>query len=167
MVMDALRRDFQSNVRNENGRDIHEDPNLNVATFFLLLNDVDSDLWSGCTKHTKLPAMSQSLNVKSKFNMSETRFNCLMHLVKNMLPSDEALSENFYIMKKELKELGLSYLKIHSCKNNCLLFYNESFELSYCSRCGHLRYKLNKSKGGKEKKVPDKILRYLPLIPRL
>ncbi|WRX24198.1 Transposase-associated domain - like 3 [Theobroma cacao] len=67
MVMDALHPNFQSSVWNENKGEIHKDPNLSTAMFFSLLNDADSALWSGCTKHTKLSTMSQLLNVKSEF----------------------------------------------------------------------------------------------------
>lgn len=56
-------------------------------------------------------------------------------------------------MKKKVAAFGFEYLKIHVCKNNCILFYKEFEALEYCSVCGHPRYKSNNSGRGKVSKI--------------
>ncbi|XP_017974538.1 PREDICTED: uncharacterized protein LOC108661599 [Theobroma cacao] len=124
-------------------------------------------LWVGCTKHTTLSVVSQLLNVKAEYNLSESCFDRLLEKIKNMLPSDENLPIDFYKMKKKVAKLGLGYIKIDACKNNCMLFYERFATFQHCQVCGHPRYKQRNLSVRRQKKIPYKILRYLPLIPRL
>ena len=69
--------------------------------------------------------------------------------------------------------------KIDVCVNDCVLYRNEYADLEQCPICMESRWKsihnnvVNKSdettiqKEKKNKKVPNKILRYFPLTPRL
>ena len=51
--------------------------------------------------------MSQLLNLKSEFHMSESCFDRLLLLVKSMLPQSERLPADFYRAKKMVNDLGL------------------------------------------------------------
>ncbi|KAG8382621.1 hypothetical protein BUALT_Bualt05G0096500 [Buddleja alternifolia] len=82
-----------------------------------------------------------------------------------MLPNGEKLPENLYKTKKQLSKLGLGYKKIDACENSCILYYKENKDRQECPVCFHPRYKPRKSGGRKQ--VSFKVLRYLPLIPRL
>nr|GEU35542.1 protein disulfide-isomerase-like [Tanacetum cinerariifolium] len=85
--------------------------------------------------------------------------------VKSMLQKDASFPDDFYQSKKMLK-LELSYVKIHACP--CMLFWKEHAEKKKCIVCGHLRFKKGKEGRGKARtEVPFKVLRYLPLAPRL
>ncbi|KAK9943496.1 hypothetical protein M0R45_009103 [Rubus argutus] len=79
-------------------------------------------------------------------------------------PEGATVPESHYKAKKMLRELGLGYESIHACKNDCALFWKENEKLDKCPECNELRYKSN---DGKRKKVPQKVLRYFPLKPRL
>ena len=74
--------------------------------------------------------------------MNEAWFDRLMVMIKNLLPKDECLLDNFHRMKQKKKKLGVSYEKIHVCQNNCKLFYKEAVKLDHCSICGHPWYKM-------------------------
>ncbi|XP_057246859.1 uncharacterized protein LOC125499462 [Beta vulgaris subsp. vulgaris] len=64
------------------------------------------------------------------------------------------------------------YLKIDACVNDCMLFWKDDEQLEYCKICNASRWKQGKNSGEirtKEngKRIPEKVLRYFPLKPRL
>lgn len=88
------------------------------------------------------------------------------------------LPNSIYEVQKIIKDLGLDYVKIDACVNNCILYKKEYAGLEQCPKCGEKRWivkkgedigdevastKLNK----RNKRIPRKILRYFPIIPRL
>lgn len=161
MVMQAVSPDFDCDST-------ADEPNIETSKFYSLLNAIDEPIWEGCKKHTKLSAMSQLLNLKSECHMSDKGFDRLLSTVKDMLPENDKLANNFYETKKLMKMLGLKYEKIDVCINNCMLYYKENVNKVNCSVCGHDRFKTEKlTKGGRNKGIPYKVLRYLPLTPRL
>jgi len=171
MVMDAFGGQFDENVGPNFDfgmtQEIEEPPNEEASKFFKILQDADEPLYQGCTSHSRLSAMSQLLNCKSEFNMSEACYDRLMSIMKSFLPEGEKLEPNFYRTKKMMKNLGLGYEKIDACENNCILYYKKTADLTSCPACGHPRFKPKTNNGGRKKNIPYKILRYLPLTPRL
>ena len=62
--------------------------------------------------------------------------------------------------------MGLDYVKIDACENNCMLYWKENSNRDECQVCGILGWK--SSKGSvRGNKVPHKVLRYFPITPRL
>jgi hypothetical protein len=59
--------------------------------------------------------------------------------------------------------LGLGFVSIHVCPNNCVLFRKNLAKLENCPKCKASRWK----DGDGKRKVPEKVLRHFPLIPRL
>ena len=106
MVIDAMDDDLSEDSEDQN---LDEDPNPPASKFYTLLRDVDEPLWDGCHKHTKLSAISQLLNLKSEFNMSESCYDRMIVIIKSMLPETEKLPENFYRSKKMVNDLGSGY----------------------------------------------------------
>ena len=70
--------------------------------------------------------------------------------------------------KKIIKDLGLHYQKIDASKNDSFIYCKEHAQACQCTVCGVSRWK-TKGKGanGFTKKVPQKILCYFPITPRL
>ncbi|GJV72793.1 hypothetical protein Tco_1492788 [Tanacetum coccineum] len=61
--------------------------------------------------------------------------------------------------------IGLGYESIHACEHDCCLFRGEvNKDLQFCPVCNTSRWKDSDTPG---KKVPRKVLRYFPIIPRL
>jgi len=70
-----------------------------------------------------------------------------------------------------IKYLELSYRKIDSCVNNCMLYWKDDEKLDTCKVCGASRWKTNKRNGEDKyglngKRIPQKTLRCFPLKPR-
>jgi hypothetical protein len=105
MVIDAMGDDLSED------QNLEEDPNPSASKFYTLLRDADEPLWVGCHKHTKLSAVTQLLNLKSEFNMSESCYDRMIVIIKSMLPETEKLPENFYRSEK-----------IDACPNHCMLY---------------------------------------------
>jgi hypothetical protein len=59
--------------------------------------------------------------------------------------------------------LGLGYVSIHVCPNNCVLFRKQFAKHDKCSKYDASCWK---DADGK-RKIPEKVLRHFPLIPRL
>jgi hypothetical protein len=74
--------------------------------------------------------------------------------------------------KNIIHGLGLEYEKIHACPQDCMLFRGERANQQSCHVCGTSRWLTDNDGEGpilskKNRKIPAKVLRYFPLIPRL
>ncbi|XP_058207294.1 uncharacterized protein LOC131320577 [Rhododendron vialii] len=145
-------------------------PNLereNVRNFEKLFNAAQCKAYPGCVK-TVLAFIVKMLHVKVFKKLGNETFDMIMKIIKEMLPVDREIEStipwNIYDAKKFLRDLGLEYIPIHACKYDCALFWKENANLENCPTCNEPRYKVNDGTG---KKIPHKILRYLPLTPRL
>ena len=88
--------------------------------------------------------------------------------MKELLPTDNLMTDNFYSTKKLVRGLGLPVQKIDCCENNCMLYWDEESDLSCCKICSHPRFKRQKRGSSKNKKnVPYKKMYYFPITPRL
>ncbi|KAK5824737.1 hypothetical protein PVK06_019521 [Gossypium arboreum] len=77
-------------------------------------------------------------------------------------------------MKRLINDLGLGYDKIHSCPNDCMLYWGDQKNQQSCHVCGKSHWMnrntedMNTDEGGEQlRKKPVKVLRYFLLIPRL
>ena len=88
----------------------------------------------------------------------------IIDLIKHALPNGESLPKSYYEAKQFWRDLGFSYELIHVCKNVCTLFWKEHADKEVCPKCHTSRWKAD---NGKSKKIPSKVLRYVPIKPRL
>ncbi|XP_057790299.1 uncharacterized protein LOC131007156 [Salvia miltiorrhiza] len=142
--------------------DVYEN---NPTHFQTLLEDAEKPLYPGCSQFTKLSATIKLYNLKAKHGWSDSSFNDLLKLVKEMLPESNSMPFSLYDAKKTLSTLGLDYDKIHACPNDCILYRKEYLDSSDCPTCGMSRWKVNK-KGKAMPGVPSKVMWYFPPIPR-
>ncbi|XP_050387187.1 uncharacterized protein LOC126803420 [Argentina anserina] len=129
-----------------------------------LVTEAQTPLYQGCDV-TVLSAIMSHMQLKVKHKWSNISYDGNSEYIKSMLPKETQFPESHYKTKKILKDLGLSYEKIHACKNNCILFRGDFARDDECHVCFESRwepYSLYK-----KKKVPVKVLRYFPLKPRL
>ncbi|XP_028114990.1 uncharacterized protein LOC114312895 [Camellia sinensis] len=121
-----------------------------VRNFDNLLVASQYRLYPGCkNSDTLLAFVIQMLHVKVENRWSNKSFDKVLEIEGHVVPG------SIYECKKLLRDLGLGYELIDACKHDCVLLWKEN---------ARLRYRVNDSKG---KKIPHKILRYFPLIPRL
>jgi len=68
-----------------------------------------------------------------------------------------------------IKSIGLGYISIHACPNDCILYWKDHVDSDSCPKCKVSRWKsVRKSLDGKHVyKVPSKVLRYFPIKKRL
>ena len=94
----------------------------NPNQFHKLLEDADKPLYPGCAKFTKLSALVKLYNLKAKYSWSDKSFTDLLSLFGEMLPDDNELPSSLYDAKKSLCALGMNYVKIQACPNDCMLY---------------------------------------------
>ena len=138
-----------------------------VETFFRLLEEADQDLWPGCKEFKKLEAVVRLYQIKCLAGMSDNIFTTLLELIKRMLPEGDCLPEFCYKVKKLINDLGLTYVKIDACPNDCMIYWKDASDLTLCSVCGESRYKITNAEDSSRKKSATKVMWYFPLKARL
>ena len=125
-----------------------------------LLLHAQTPLFAGATT-SRLVSTLLLLNCFAVFGVSNAFADELLQLLHILLPSDNYLPRSHYEARKYVVKLGLSYNNIHACRNGCCLFRKELQDAQSCPKCNVPRYKSESSR------IPCKILRHFPLIPRL
>ena len=103
------------------------------------------------------------MSLKSEYNVPASLFNGFVQLYDEILPPEHKVPKDLYQAKKLVRELGLPVEKIHMCPEGCMLYWKDDINAESCKFCGHGRY-LTRSGW---KSIPHKVLRYLPITPRL
>ena len=146
-----------------------EEPEATAKAYLDMLAAAKKPLY-GTAKISQLDAISQLLAIKAQYGISRACFESFLTAIGNQLPESHVLPRNMYETKKIVKALMMGYEQIHVCPKNCLLFRKEFQEDKYCRKCKSSRYlEVDMPDGQRKKqtKVPAKILRYLPFIPRI
>ena len=71
----------------------------------------------------------------------------LLQFLLDFLSSNAKLPKDCYEAKKIIKDLGLSYEKIHACPKDCVLYWKENANLEACPNCNLSRWESNEYKG--------------------
>ena len=104
-----------------------------------MLEDHKKVLYPNCENDLKkLGSILELLKWKAECGLSDSGFEKLLKMMKNMLPKDNVLPASTY----EASPLGLEVQKIHACPNDCILYRGEKYEnIDACPICSALRYK--------------------------
>ena len=103
------------------------------------------------------------MNVCRTHKVTNACITELLHLFsKVILPSPNSLPTSEGSATTMVMRLGLKYDAIDACRNGCVLFRREHSDLETCPVCSASRYK----RVGLSR-VPVKVLRHFPLVPRL
>jgi len=135
-----------------------DEPNI----FSKLFLEAKRELHDGCSTMSRLSFIIKMLHIKSYNGMTNRCFNQFLKFLKAALPRVD-FPASYNDAKSSLSEVGLGYETIHVCKFDCALFWGEHSKKTHCPVCGVSRWKENTAK----RKVPHKVLRYFPIIPRL
>ncbi|KAF5457849.1 hypothetical protein F2P56_021926 [Juglans regia] len=142
------------------------EPNMSERqsrNFQKLLEDVRLPLYPDCAKFSKLSFIVKLLHIKTIGGWTIKSFNMVLDLLKAAFP-DIQLPNSYHEARRLEHGLGFSYVKIDACPNDCMLFWNDDADKDSCSKCKESRWV---SSRGKKGKIPQKVLRYFPLTPRL
>ncbi|GJR11743.1 reverse transcriptase domain-containing protein [Tanacetum coccineum] len=132
-----------------------------------LYASANEELYPGCDYVTRLDFMAKFTYFKVKGKLIDSIFNEMLEFFQNVFPTAKGykLPPSYYAIKKTFKMIGLGYESIHACVNDCFLFRGDANkDVHFCPVCNTSRWKDSNTPG---KKVPKKVLRYFPIIPRL
>ena len=80
-----------------------------------------------------------------------------------LLPPSNKLPRTYQDLTSIMKYVGMEYQAIDACPNDHILYYNQYEFAIECPICHSSRYRTDQV----TKKVSHKVLRYIPIIPRL
>lgn len=127
------------------------------------LNDECRTPLYGGSNLSRLDTTLMFMNVCRTHKVSNACITELLHLFsKVILPLPNSLPSSEGIATAMVSRLGLRYDTIDACRNECVLYRREYASLESCPKCEAERYK----RVGMAR-VPYKVLRHFPLVPRL
>ena len=142
-------------------------PNADARKFFRLVDEGKQPLYPGCQKFSRLSFLVRLYHWKCINGVTESAFGEILQLLKEVVPYIN-VPDSFNSAKTIIKDLGLDYKKIHACPNDCMLYWGENKNEDSCKICGASRWKGRAQEAENDNcKLPAKIMRYFPLIPRL
>ncbi|XP_020271010.1 uncharacterized protein LOC109846198 [Asparagus officinalis] len=161
----AVMLDMLNDVQGAISMETDDENDIYVNKYDYLFNEAQRELYPGCTKFSALSFIIKLMQIKIDGRWSNKSLKNLLKLLNDSYPKGASIPTSNYEAKNMLLELGLGYESIHACKYDYALFYGkENKKLDECPVCKEPRYK---SCDGKRKKVPQKVLCYFPLKPRL
>ena len=86
---------------------------------------------------------------------------CCRLLSEFLLPSSNILARTYRGLHAIMK--GMDYQTIDACPNDHIIYYGQHASKIECLQCLINRYQIDKV----TKRVPRKVLRHIPIIPRL
>jgi hypothetical protein len=112
--------------------------NGKLAKYKKMIEDSNKPFYDGCVVwYMRLFAMVKLSQLKASNGWSDGTFKDLLTLLKDMLPQGKSIPETIYEAKQIICPLGLEVEKIHTCKNDCILYHGEEYEdLEKCPICG-------------------------------
>jgi hypothetical protein len=142
-----------------------------------LLEQAKKELYPGCKNATKVSFIVELFQIKCMYGLSNAALEAILKLFGKVLPEGHCIPDSLDKVQRVVRDLGLDYVKIHACQNDCMLFFDKYANLETCPICKKSRWKIvektsdnNCSAVGAtsvKKRLPVKILCYFPLIPRL
>ena len=87
-----------------------------------LLEDANQPCYEGCKHFSKLLSIVHLYHMKCLNGWTNKSFTMLLQFLLDFLPSNARLPKDCYEAKKIIKDLGLSYEKIHACPKDCILY---------------------------------------------
>ncbi|KAK5776674.1 hypothetical protein PVK06_044634 [Gossypium arboreum] len=157
----------------ETGRSVpDEQPNEEAAKFYKLLGEMNEELYEG-SKFSTMSFCVRLFHIKCLERWSGNSLTMLLELLREIFPFAK-IPQSCKDMKKVIKDLGLGYNKIHSCPNDCMLYWGDRRNQQSCHVCGKSHWMNADAEDVNEdeyepqsRRKPSKILRYFPLIQRL
>ncbi|VVA32225.1 PREDICTED: transposase [Prunus dulcis] len=126
------------------------------------VREVETPLFLGCTKYTKMSAIVTLLKYKATNSLTDSAFDEMLQIFGDILPENNTLPGSLYSTKKIFKAFELGYEKIHACMNDCCLFRHDLEMVEECPKCGSSRWKVNQRNSKIEKGSLQKINKKWP-----
>ncbi|KAK9162792.1 hypothetical protein Syun_003694 [Stephania yunnanensis] len=123
------------------------EPTIDRATneeskkFENMFQEAQKSIYSGCEKVSKLDIVIKLFHLKTINLWSNKSFDMLLVLMKDLLPIENTLPKSHYEARTFLRDLGLGYIPIQACVNDCVLFWKANANKCSCPNCGESSYK--------------------------
>ncbi|KAL0314011.1 UNVERIFIED_CONTAM: hypothetical protein Sangu_2245500 [Sesamum angustifolium] len=109
--------------------------------FFNIVHAANQSFGNDCNQ-SQLGVVAELVDIKTDGHIFEQIYDRISQWANRILPSDHTLPGDYYNTKKLVKGLGLPIEKIHTCKNDCMLYWKDNINLEYYYKfCGDGRYK--------------------------
>jgi hypothetical protein len=131
------------------------------SVFKALVEEAKQELYASCTQFLRFSFVVKILHLKSYYRINNPAFSAQLKVLSEAFPESNCIPKSYEEAKKMLHTLGLGYVSIHVCPNNCMLFRKAYEKLDNCSVCQASRWK-----DFVNKKILEKVLRHFPLVPR-
>jgi len=100
-----------------------EDGNEDAASRFKqLIEEAKRELYPGCINFSRFTFVIKTLHVQSYYRITNSAFSAILKILSEAFPQFNTIPKSYDEAKKTLRELGLGYVSIHVCPNNCVLF---------------------------------------------
>jgi hypothetical protein len=94
-----------------------------------MIKDSKKPFYQGyVAQYTRLFMMMKLFQLKASNRWSDGSFKDLLTLLKDMLPQGNIVPETVYETKQIICLFGLEVEKIHTCKNDCILYRGVEYE---------------------------------------
>ncbi|KAL6639429.1 hypothetical protein ACP70R_023159 [Stipagrostis hirtigluma subsp. patula] len=163
--LDELLGDFGDAMQTDS---VEEEPTADAKAFYDMLSASEVPLHN-FTSVSRLTAVARLMAIKSQHNLSAECIDSSLRLFGYVLPEGHKMPSSLYECKCLLNGLKMPYVKIDACVNNCMIYYKQDEHKEKYDFCGESRYVVTEPacQVRKRKPIPRKVLRYLPVIPRL
>ena len=140
----------------------NENEEVRMADWEQLVAESTEKVYEGC-RVNRLQASIVVLNMVNTYGIPYTFLDELLcFLAGDLLPQSNCLPRTTYEMKSMLMKMGLEHVAIHCCSSGHILYKGSDHQdLVDCLVYGESRYISGSTT------VPQKVLRYFPIIPRL
>jgi len=108
-------------IRAASGGNDREEPNEEAKKFFALLKEAQQVLGEG-SRLTKLSFMVRLFQLKCMSGWSNNSTGQALELFSNAFPPGHCILDTYEKARKIIRDLWLTYIKIHACVNDCVLF---------------------------------------------
>jgi hypothetical protein len=114
----------------DDGGDFEDDssdvqPSDDLRALQKLVEANSQELYPTCKKYKKLRFLIRLLHIKLLGGWTDRSFDLLLDLLNDALPEGSALPRNFHESKKLIKSIGLGYVSIHACENDCIFYWKD------------------------------------------
>ena len=89
--------------------------------FYELTRDGEQPLYEGCTRYSRLSFLLKLYDIKCLCGLSDKSLTMILELLKDAFEF-ASIPSSFYEAKKTITKLGMNYVKIPACPNDCMLF---------------------------------------------
>ncbi|XP_021737236.1 uncharacterized protein LOC110703758 [Chenopodium quinoa] len=134
--IDGLLHDTFIDVSEGLNRDheVESEPIEEARKFFHLVEEGKKELYPGCKTFSKLSFIIRLFLFKCLNGLSNVAFGDLLELLREAFPMAE-LPKSFNESRNIVKNLGLDYINIHACPNDCILYRKEFEGANVCPKC--------------------------------